>query len=60
MTIFREQRRNAGSFDYAQDRLFDFGVHGEAVNTFAQDDNFVAGGWWLVAGGWWRVAWWWS
>jgi hypothetical protein len=46
-TLMRERERDAvpfqkttaGSFDCTQDRRFDGGVHDQAVNTFAQDDN---------------------
>ena len=32
-------KTTAGSFDYAQHRLFDFSTHGKTVSAFAQDDN---------------------
>ncbi len=36
-----EKQATAGSFGFAQDRLFDCVTHDETVSHSAQDDNFV-------------------
>jgi hypothetical protein len=42
-------KTTAGSFDCAQDRLFDCGVHDKAVIAFAQKDNSMKVGCFLSA-----------